>query len=323
MPHQRLGAGAGREAHLDAAAGVRGSEERLRPGRVVAVVERLVRAVDRERLGVRHEALDGEPEVEALLHRALRHHAGAPGLRTDQQRHGIQRRVARHPDGRLAFGEAAQRSLGGVGGEQRRVLLEVRDVRLVGGCPPGAQALEREHHLDRVEQAGDTRELRRRQPAGEPHELGAWDVDVDQQARQSRVLECHRLGGDGEVDPVRGDEAVERVEALARLPVELADDAVGDDQRRFRIARPIHGDEAERGLGADQRLAPERRGRAHPEALAARFVAHASLRSRSRSASTMAASRTKAAQRGAAASARWRAIVSSSSAVARRGRSAV
>ena len=101
---------------------------------------------------------------------------------------------------------------------------------------------------------------------------------------------------------MRGDEAVERVEALARLAVELADDAVGDHERRLGIAGAVHRDEPERGLGrgSASRAAAARVG-AHAEALAARLVAHASLRSRPRSASTTAASRTKAAQRGAAA----------------------
>ncbi len=196
-------------------------------------------------------------------------------------------------------------------------------MRLVGGRTPGAQPLEREHHLDRIEQPDDARELGRRQSAREPHELGAGHVDVDERARERRVLERHGLGGDLEVDAVGGDEAVERVELAARLAVELAHDAVADHERRLRIARAVHGDETERRLGADQRLAAERGGRPHAEALAARLLAHPAIRSRPRSAIAMAASRTNAAQRGAATSARCCAITSSSAAVARRGRSAV
>ncbi len=74
--HQRLRPRARREAHLDAARRVGRAEERLRPGRVVAVGEDRLGAVHRERLGVRHEPLDRELEVAALLDRALRHHAG-------------------------------------------------------------------------------------------------------------------------------------------------------------------------------------------------------------------------------------------------------
>ncbi len=95
VAHQRFRARARCETHLDTAAGVGRGEERLRPGRVVAVREGLVGAVHRERLGVGDESLDREPQIEALLDRALRHHAGAPRLRADEQGHGIERRVAR------------------------------------------------------------------------------------------------------------------------------------------------------------------------------------------------------------------------------------
>ena len=54
--HQALGARARGEAHLEPARGVAGGQERLRPGRVVAVDEDLLGAVDRDRLGVRRQA---------------------------------------------------------------------------------------------------------------------------------------------------------------------------------------------------------------------------------------------------------------------------
>ena len=109
VAHQRLGAGARGEPHLDAARGVGGAEERLRPRRVVAVDEDLLGAVDRERLGVGDEPVDRELEVAPLLDRALGHHAGPPGLRADEQRDRVQRRVARDADGGLDLGEAARR----------------------------------------------------------------------------------------------------------------------------------------------------------------------------------------------------------------------
>ena len=77
VAHQRLGAGARREAHLDAARRVRRAEERLRPRRVVAVDEDGLGAVDRQRLRVGDEPADRELEVAALLDRALGHHARA------------------------------------------------------------------------------------------------------------------------------------------------------------------------------------------------------------------------------------------------------
>ena len=82
-----------------------------------------------------------------------------------------------------------------------------------------AQLLQREHQLDRVEQAGDPRELRRRQPAREPDDLGPRCVDVDEHACELQVGERHRLGGDLEVEPVRDEEAVDDVEVGGRLPV--------------------------------------------------------------------------------------------------------
>ena len=151
VAHERLRPGAGREAHLHAARRVRRPQERLRPRRVVAVDEHRLGAVHRERLRVGHEAADRELEVAALLDRALRHRSGASGLRSDEERDRVQRRVARHADRRLHLGEAAPRRLGRVGGEESRALLEIRHVRLVGGRAPGPELLQSEHQLDRVE----------------------------------------------------------------------------------------------------------------------------------------------------------------------------
>ena len=201
-PHQRLGAAARGEAHLDAARGVRRAQERLRPRRVVAVDEDGLGAVDGERLGVGDEPADRELEVAALLDRALRHHARPPGLRADEQRDRVQRRVARDADGRLDLGEPARGGLGGVGREQRGVLLEVRDVRLVARDAARAELLEREHQLDGVERPDDACELRRRQPARQAHELVARHVDVDELAGELEVGQGHRLGGDLEIEPV-------------------------------------------------------------------------------------------------------------------------
>ena len=167
-PHQRLRAGAGREAHLHAARRVRRAEERLRPGRVVAVDEHRLGAVDGERLGVGDEAADRELEVASLLNRALRHHAGATGLRADENRERVQRRVARDADRRLDLGEPAAGGLGRVGGEQRRALLQIGDVRLVARVSARAQLPKREHQLHGVEQPDHARELRRRQAARQP-----------------------------------------------------------------------------------------------------------------------------------------------------------
>ena len=124
VAHQRLGAGAGREAHLDAARGVRRCQKRLRPGRVVAIDKRALGAIDRKRLGIGDRPLiaSGGP---SFLDRALGQHAGAARLRADQHRQRVQRRKARDADRRLELGKAARRRLGRVGRQQRRARLRL------------------------------------------------------------------------------------------------------------------------------------------------------------------------------------------------------
>ena len=122
-------------------------------------------------------------------------------------------------------------------------------MRLVRRRAAGAQLLEREHQLDRVEQAGDARELRRRQAAREPDSLVPRGVDVDEQARELEVGERHRLGGDLEVEPVGDQEAVDDVEVGGGLPVHPRDDAVLDHELGLGVVRPVHRDEAELGCG--------------------------------------------------------------------------
>ena len=268
VAHERLRAGARREAHLHAARRVRGAEERLRPRRVVAVDEDRLGAVDGQRLRVGDETADRELEVAPLLDRALRHHAGAAGLRADEERDRVQRRVARDADRRLHLGEAAPRRLGRVGSEERRALLEVRHVRLVPGRAARAELLQREHELDRVEQPDDARELRRRETAREPDELGARDVDVDEHAGELEIVERHRLGRDVEIEPVRDDEAVDDVEVGRVAAVHARDDAVLDDELRLGVVRPVRRDEPELGQRRDELLEVEIARRARGEAAA-------------------------------------------------------
>ena len=232
VSHQRLGPGPRREAHLHASRRVGRAEERLRPGGVVAVDEDGLGPVHREGLGVGDEPADGELEVPPLLDRALRQHPGPAGLRADEERDRVQRRVAGDADGRLDLGEPASRRLRRVGGEQGRALLQVRHVRLVSGRPTRAELLQREHELDRVEQSDDPCELRRRQSAGEPHELGAGHADVDEETGELRVLHGHRLGRDVEIEPVRDDEAVDHVELGGCTSVQA-----GDEPRSRRRAQ--------------------------------------------------------------------------------------
>ena len=258
VAHERLRAAAGGEAHLDAARGVGGGEQRLRPGRVVAVHEDRLGAVDGERLRVRHEPLDGELEVPPLLHGALGHDAGSAGLRADEDRERVQRRVARHTDRRLDLGEAAQGRLGGVGGEQGRVLLQVRHVGLVGGAAARAQLLQREHQLDRVEQRDDAREARRCEPAGEPDQLLARHVDVHEPPRELAVVERHRLLRHVEVEAIADDEVVDDVEVRGGPAVHGDDPALVQLEPRLGVVRPVHRHQPQLRVGGDQQLLAER-----------------------------------------------------------------
>ena len=147
-------------------------------------------------------------------------------------------------------------------------------MRLVGGRAAGPQLLQREHQLDRVEQACDARQLGRRQPAGEPHELGPGHVDVDEHPRDLAVRERHRLGCDLEVEPVGDEEAVDHVELGLGPPVQPHDAAVLDDELRLGIVRPVHRDEPELRQRAHEQLAPELLLRARGEAAGPRGVSH-------------------------------------------------
>ena len=194
-----------------------------------------------------------EPQVQPLLDRALRHHARPAGLRADEDRDRVQRRVARDADRRLDLGEAARRGLGRVGGEQRRVLLQVRDVRLVRGRPPRAQLLQREHQLDRVEHARSTRASRAGVRPRERRTSSARGTSTSTSRRAiSSSASAAASRGDVEVDPVPRDEVVERVPVRLAPAVELDDAAVLDDERRLGIVRAVHRDEPELGERLDR-----------------------------------------------------------------------
>ena len=321
VAHQRLGARTGGEAHLDPAGGVRRAEERLRPRRVVTVREDRLGAVHRERLRVGHEPADRELEVPPLLDRALGHHARSPGLRADEERERVERRVARDADRRLELVEPAPRRLGGVGREEGRALLEIRHVRLVAGIAPGAELLERHHQLDRVEHPDDAGELCRRQAAGQADELLAWDVDVDEHPGDPLVRQRHRLDRDLEVEPVGDEKPVDDVELGRRPAVEARHDAVLDPQLGLGVGRAVGGDETELGPRLDEQLTPQLRPFARDEAAATARLSHGSAgfgrRRRLPPRARRRRSASRPARRGAPPSA------SSCSAVERPGRRAV
>ena len=171
-----------REAYADA-------EERLRPRRVVAVDEDRLGAVDRERLGVGDEAVDGELEVPPLLDRALRHHARAG--RSASRRGARSRSAAR--SGRRRRSSRARRTRARAASAASAASSAGFSFRFVtcawfAGRPPRAQLLEREHHLDRVE-AG--RRRARAWPGVSPRASRTSSprghVDVDEHAGELEV----------------------------------------------------------------------------------------------------------------------------------------
>ncbi len=246
--HQALGPGAAGEAHLEAARGVAGGEEGLRPRRVVAVHEDLLRAVDRDRLGVRRQPAQPELELRPLLDRALRERAGRGHLRAHQQRQGVGRRVAQHGDGRLQLAEAERHGRGRVGREQQRMVDAVGHVRLDRRRPPHAHLGHRRQQLDGREQRQHLGDAGRRHAAHQARELGAGDVRVDEHAGELQRLERHRLLGDVDVDPVAGDELVDEVEVGLGAPVELDDPPVAHHQRGGRVVGTGERDQAELGV---------------------------------------------------------------------------
>ena len=216
--HQRLRAAAARDPHLEPAGGVGRAEERLGPGRVVAVDEDLLGAVEADGLGVGGEPPQAELELERLLDRALRERAGGADLRADEHRERVGRRVGVDRHGGLDLAEAVGDRGRGVGGEQQRVVEPVGDVRLVARRPAHAHLAHRHLQLDRAQQGDDAGELLRRRPGGETDDLGARDVRVDDQAGERDVVERVRLLGDGRVQAARGDERVDEVEVRGRVP---------------------------------------------------------------------------------------------------------
>src|SRR5256885_104240 len=75
--------------------------------------------------------------------------------------------IARHADGGLNLGEAAQDGLSRVGGQQRWVLALIGHMRLVGGRAPDPHLGHGHHHLEHVHVLDDIHQLGRGAAAGE------------------------------------------------------------------------------------------------------------------------------------------------------------
>ena len=228
--HQQLAAGAGGAARLEAAAGIGRDQEGLRPWRVVAVDEGALGAVDRDRLGVGGEAVQGQAQLLGLLDRALHQRVAAGDRRPHLAADRVQPGIARDPHGGLDLGEAQPHRGRGVGRHLQRVVLGVGDVGLVGGLAPRAQLRLREGQLDRVQPAHHVGELGRGHAGGVADALLARHVDVDQPAREQVAVQRHGLGGDAEVEMVARDERVDQVELDLGSPVQHGDPAVDKHQ---------------------------------------------------------------------------------------------
>ena len=250
--HQDLGARARCKTHLEAARGVRGGEQRLRPRCVIAVEEDPLGAVDRDGLGVGRESAQAELELRLLFDRALREGAGSRDLAADQESEGDQRRVAEDGHRGLELAEAERHRARRVGGDQQWVVDAIRHVRLNRRRAPGAHLRHRLHQLERTQQAEYPSDLGRRHALDEPQDLGARRLVPADHAREGEVVDRHRLLGHGHVDAVGGEEGIDQVEVGLLHAIEL-DDAPGfDADRRRRVVGTVEGDQAQlRVLGHD------------------------------------------------------------------------
>ena len=168
--HQQLGRGAGGAARLDPARSIGGGEERLRPGRVVAIHERCLGAVDRHRLGVRGEAGHADAQLFRLLDRALEQHAAAAHRGTDGAGHRIGPGIGGDAHRRLDLVEAERDRDGGIGRQLQRVVLGIGDVRLVAGRTALPHLRIGEGDLQRRHLRDHRHELGRRHAARQPLE---------------------------------------------------------------------------------------------------------------------------------------------------------
>jgi len=257
VTQQNLGSGSRGEAHLDAPGGVCRGQERLRPGRVVPVAERLLVAVDGERLRVAHQALHRQSQVDALLDSRLGQHPGATHLRADQDRYRVERREAGHTHGRLDFSEATEGGFSRVRGEEGGVVAEVGDVGLVGDAVAEPHLPRGQHHLEDVEMRDHVDEPGGRQSPKEPSHRGGVGVRVEESSRQLERRESHGLFGHLWIDRMARDESIEGIEVVLAPAVELHDPTGLDPDRCLGIGRSVKQHETGLGPLVDRRVAPD------------------------------------------------------------------
>lgn len=215
----------------------------------------MFRAVDGEGLGITGEPLEAQAQVSGFLYRTLGQRPAAPGLRSHQDCQGIERRVASHTDGRLNLREAAPRGLGGVGREQRRMLLAIGNMSLVGGRATGAHLCQPHHHFQHIHLLDDLHQFCRRTAAHHFQNLGSRHVNIHDHVRDLAGRCAHDARGCLQAERVFGDEKINQVKGLPPHTVHLHHSPVFDLQTRPWIKRTVAGDQAGFRPGLDKRFA--------------------------------------------------------------------
>ena len=267
MAHERLRAGPRGEPNLDAAGGVGRGQESLRPGRVVAIMESLLGAVDGQGLGVGGQARQGQLQAERLFHGALGQGRAPSGLGTDEQGQGVEGGVAGDADRGLQLGEAPFHRLGRVGGQQGRILLAVGHVGLVGGGPAGPHLLQGHHHFHGVEPVDHLHDLGGGQGAEQLHQLLAGHADVDQPPGHLGGVQPHGLFGPAKVDGVAGDKPVDEIELGFGLAVQLTETALGNPNPGLGIEGTVEQDQPGLGPFLDEAVLVDRASAGEIQAL--------------------------------------------------------
>ena len=234
-PHEQLRPRPRRAAHLDAARGIGRREKGFRPRRVVAIDEALLGAVDGDRLGVRREPGHADPEFLRLLARALKQRPPASDRGPDRACKRIRPSISRDSHRRLDLVESECDRGRGIGSHLQRVVLGIRHVRLIAGRLARAHLAVGEDDLERGELGDDFGELGRRHAAGEPHQLAARDVHVDQHPRDLGRRNAHRFRRDLRIDVIAGDERVDHIEVRSTDPVHHVDAARTECQPRLWV----------------------------------------------------------------------------------------
>ncbi|CRI80500.1 Uncharacterised protein [Salmonella enterica subsp. enterica serovar Typhi] len=189
-------------------------------------------------------AQHAELQLGGFFQGALSQYARTTNLRADQQRDGVERRVACYRNRGFLFVKPAPCAFGGIGGNLHRVILDVGDVRLLRRRAACAHFLHRHHHLNHVHMRNHFNNFRRGHGGGQRNDFAALDVRIAEHVSQLDRIHRHHFFGAVQVDAVAGDKVVDQVEFANRFSVQLGHRAVNDFNRRFWIVRAFHRDKA-------------------------------------------------------------------------------